>query len=118
MLATRLSLALFLGPVVITAQDLRPADLWKQPVAEADRKLAYGKESLQFGELRLPKTQGTHPVVILVHGGCFVDRLPRRDPRDTALDPLRPLAAALADAGVATWTLEYRRAGNPGGGWP
>jgi acetyl esterase/lipase len=47
-----------------------------------------------------------------------VDRLPRRDPRDTALDPLRPLAAALTDAGAATWNLEYRRAGNPGGGWP
>jgi acetyl esterase/lipase len=47
-----------------------------------------------------------------------VDRLPRRDPRDTTFEPLRPLAAALADAGVATWNLEYRRAGNPGGGYP
>jgi acetyl esterase/lipase len=47
-----------------------------------------------------------------------VDRLPRRDPRDTSFEPLRPLAAALADAGVATWNLEYRRAGNPGGGYP
>jgi acetyl esterase/lipase len=28
------------------------------------------------------------------------------------------LAAALADAGAATWNLEYRRVGNPGGGWP
>ena len=40
------------------------------------------------------------------------------DPRDTTLEPLRPLAVALADAGVATWNLEYRRAGNPGGGYP
>lgn len=72
---------------------------------------------MQFGELRLPKTKGPHPVAILVHGGCFVDQLPRRDPRDTAFEPLRPLAAALADAGVATWNLEYRREGNPGGGW-
>lgn len=27
-------------------------------------------------------------------------------------------AAALTKIGVATWTLEYRRTGNPGGGWP
>src|SRR5437867_13024989 len=31
---------------------------------------------------------------------------------------LRPMAAALTDAGIATWNLEYRRLGNPGGGWP
>jgi hypothetical protein len=30
--------------------------------SEADRKLAYGKDSLKFGELRLPKTPGAHPV--------------------------------------------------------
>jgi acetyl esterase/lipase len=103
---------------VLTAQSIQPADLWKQPVADADRKLAYGKDDLQFGELRLPKTKGPYPVVVLVHGGCFVDRLPKRDPRDTTFELLRPLAAALADAGVATWNLEYRRAGNPGGGYP
>jgi acetyl esterase/lipase len=28
------------------------------------------------------------------------------------------LCAALTKAGVATWNLEYRRVGNPGGGWP
>ena len=103
---------------MVAAQGIQPAVLWKQPVADADRKLAYGKDALQFGELRLPKAPGPHAVVILVHGGCFVNRLPRRDPRDTSFEPLRPLAAALADAGVATWNLEYRRAGDPGGGWP
>jgi acetyl esterase/lipase len=118
MLATKLGVV-FLYTAAISAQKMiQPADLWRQPVAEADRKLAYGKDPLQFGELRLPRTHGPHPVVIIVHGGCFLDRLPKRDPRDTTFEPLRPLAAALADAGVATWNLEYRRAGNPGGGWP
>jgi acetyl esterase/lipase len=28
------------------------------------------------------------------------------------------MAAALAGAGIATWNIEYRRNGNPGGGWP
>jgi acetyl esterase/lipase len=111
-------LVIFASRALLTAQNIQPADLWNQPVADADRKLAYGKDELQFGELRLPKTKGPHPVVVLVHGGCFVDRLPRRDPRDTTFEPLRPLAAALANAGIATWNLEYRRAGNPGGGYP
>jgi acetyl esterase/lipase len=109
---------LLAGCTLIAAQRIVPADLWKRPVAEADRKLAYGPDPLEFGELRLPKTQGPHPVVVLVHGGCYVDRLPNRDPRDTTFETFRPLAAALTDAGVATWNIEYRRAGNPGGGWP
>jgi acetyl esterase/lipase len=64
------------GRAVLTGQSIQPADLRKQSVADADRKLAYGKGELQFGELRLPKTKGPYPVVILVHGGCYVDRLP------------------------------------------
>ena len=28
------------------------------------------------------------------------------------------MCAALTRAGLATWSLEYRRLGNPGGGWP
>jgi acetyl esterase/lipase len=31
---------------------------------------------------------------------------------------MRPLAAALTAAGIATWNIEYRRLGNAGGGWP
>jgi acetyl esterase/lipase len=31
---------------------------------------------------------------------------------------MRPLADALNDAGLATWNIEYRRLGHPGGGWP
>jgi len=26
--------------------------------------------------------------------------------------------AALKKIGIATWNIEYRRLGNPGGGWP
>ena len=90
----------------LAAQSIQPIDLWKRPVAAADRKIAYGQDALQFGELRLPKTKGLHPVVILLHGGCYVDRLPQRDPRDTTFETFRPLAAGLAEAGIATWNLE------------
>jgi acetyl esterase/lipase len=34
------------------------------------------------------------------------------------MDNMRPLAAALTAASIATWNVEYRRIGNAGGGWP
>jgi acetyl esterase/lipase len=117
MLPTGLGLLLFLVPCLL-AQRIQPSDLWKRAVAAADHRLAYGQDALQFGELRLPKEKRLFPVVVLVHGGCWMDRLPNRDPRDTSFEALRPLAAALAEAGVATWNVEYRRVGNAGGGWP
>jgi acetyl esterase/lipase len=76
----------------------------------ADLRLAYGPDPLQFGELRLPAGAGPHPVAIVVHGGFW------RAAYD--LRHIGHLATALTAAGVATWTIEYRRIGNPGGGWP
>ncbi len=40
------------------------------------------------------------------------------DERAVAVDNMRPVAAALTEAGIATWNVEYRRLGNAGGGWP
>ena len=102
----------------MSAQRITPDDLLREPVPPADEKLSYGIGPLQFGELRLPKSKGPHPVVLMIHGGCWADRLDGLDPRATALDLIRPLAAALTAAGNATWNVEYRRTGNPGGGWP
>src|SRR5262249_52766571 len=81
-------------------------------------RLTYGSDALNFGELRVPAGKGPHPVLILVHGGCWSATLPGLDPRATSFDLLRPMAAALAGSGIATWNIEYRRNGNPGGGWP
>jgi acetyl esterase/lipase len=117
-MARTASILLLLTSCALLAQRIQPADLWSRPTTAPDKKLAYGQDPLQFAELRLPKSTGPVPVVVLIHGGCWVDRLPTRDPRDTTLEPLRPLAAALTEAGLATWNIEYRRAGNPGGGWP
>jgi acetyl esterase/lipase len=81
-------------------------------------RIAYGKEPLQFGELRVPQTGGPHPLVIVIHGGCWIAKLGNMDERAVALDNMRPLAAALSAAGFATWNIEYRRLGHAGGGWP
>jgi acetyl esterase/lipase len=75
-----------------------------------DQRIQYGAGTQQFGNLRLPKTTGPHPVVIFIHGGCWL----------SAYDIAHAgsIEQALADSGYAVWSVEYRRVGNDGGGWP
>jgi acetyl esterase/lipase len=79
------------------------------PAASATR-IPYGADPNQFGELRVPSTPGPFPVLMHIHGGFW------RAEYDLAL--ANPVCAAFDSRGVATWNLEYRRIGNPGGGWP
>ena len=92
------------------AQNLTFQDIEKLPVPPADHRIAYGSDPQQFGELRLPKVAGPHPVVIVIHGGCWYAAYD--------LKHIANFCAALTRLGVATWSLEYRRIGNTGGGWP
>ena len=106
------------GPETAGPDAARPAAAqpvsWSQvealPLPVADRRIAYGAHPLQFGELRLPAGPGPHPVAVLLHGGCW------RAEYDLA--HVSHIGAALAAAGVAVWTPEYRRVGDEGGGWP
>ena len=102
----------------LLAQARNPVDLVNAPVPSNGQRLTYGADPLQFGELRLPAGTGPHPVAIIVHGGCWAAKLANLDQRVVSMELLRPFAAALTDAGIATWNIEYRRLGNPGGGWP
>ena len=90
---------------------MTPASLVAVPYPEPDRRLAYGADSSQYGELRIPRGRGPRPVAVLVHGGCFKAQY-------ATLRDLGALAAALTADGIATWNVEYRRVGQPGGGWP
>lgn len=87
------------------------SQLLAQPRAAADQRIAYGPDSLQFGELWLPRGRGRHPVIVLIHGGCWRADLP-------GLELMDYMAADLRDRGYAVWNLEYRRIGHPGGGYP
>jgi len=80
------------------------------PQPPADHVIPYGDGNLQFGELRLPQCPGPFPVIVLIHGGCWK--------AEYDIAHIRKLAAAFTAEGFATWTLEYRRVGDPGGGWP
>ena len=89
----------------MTSNDL---DHLVAPPPEA--RISYGDDALQFGELRLPEGPGPHPVAIVIHGGCWLGEFD--------LSHIGPLADALNEEGIAAWVIEYRRVGNPGGGWP
>jgi hypothetical protein len=51
-----------------------PLELLKKTVPDPDRRIHYGTNELQFGELRLPKKAGLHPVVVLLQSR-WADRL-------------------------------------------
>jgi acetyl esterase/lipase len=92
------------------AQPITFGQLAALPAPPPAQRISYGADSLQFGHLRLPKGRGPHPVVVFIHGGCFRSQY--------SITHVAPLEQALADSGYAVWSLEYRRVGNPGGGWP
>ncbi|MFI5276984.1 MAG: alpha/beta hydrolase family protein [Ktedonobacterales bacterium] len=75
-------------------------------------RIAYGTEPQQFGDLRLPTSVSVRPwpIVIVIHGGYYRARY------DLAY--CGAVCGALAQTGLATWNIEYRRLGNLGGGWP
>jgi len=110
--------ALAFATVLAAQQNRSPVDLAMAPVPPGAIKISYGADPLQFGELRVPTGNGLHPVAIVVHGGCWASQVGKMDPVAVSIANMRPLAAALTDAGVATWNIEYRRLGDPGGGWP
>jgi acetyl esterase/lipase len=89
---------------------------YKQILARDDRpmpdhKIAYGEDASQFGELWLPAGKGPHPVVLMIHGGCWLASLP-------GPELLAYQADALRRAGLAVWSISYRRNDQPGGAYP
>src|SRR5712692_5425863 len=102
----------------VFAQARSPLDLANASVPSNGRRISYGADPLQYGELRMPTSKGPHPVAIIVHGGCWLAKLGNMDERAISMEMIRPVAAALTDAGIATWNVEYRRLGHAGGGWP
>jgi acetyl esterase/lipase len=86
------------------------SDLGALSAGPPTARVSYGPSPLQFANLRLPKRPGPHPVVIFVHGGCWLSGF------DIA--HAGKLEQALADSGFAVWSIEYRRVGDDGGSWP
>ena len=85
-------------------------DVLGLPIQEPQARIAYGDDPLQYGLLWMPEADDAAPLVILIHGGCWLNSFD--------VNHSRPLASALSQAGFAVWSLEYRRTGDAGGGWP
>ncbi|MEV1107247.1 alpha/beta fold hydrolase [Micromonospora sp. NPDC049751] len=88
-----------------------PRAVLTRPAPAPDRTVAYGDHPDQVADLRRPAGSGpARPLVVVVHGGFWRAEYDRRH--------TGPLAAALAADGYPVAQLEYRRTGQPGGGWP
>lgn len=109
--SARFAAAMLLTPVPVTAQTLLTAqDVVALRAPGPTAQIAYGDDTLQFAHLRLPDGAGPHPVVIFLHGGCWL--------AEYDIAHVGALEQAIADEGYAVWSLEYRRVGDRGGGWP
>ncbi len=70
----------------------------------------YGPFASQVVEWAAPAAPVRRVLVVAIHGGYWRLRY--------GLEELRPVCAALARRGFPVASLEYRRLGEPGGGWP
>jgi len=123
-------LSLLTGPARAEVYPPVPADVsfdqvLALPATAPAARYRYGEAASQFAELwvpgrplpgrpmpgrPMPGRPVPAPVVVFIHGGCWLNAY--------GIDHTRALASALAAEGYAVWSLEYRRVGDAGGGWP
>ena len=77
-----------------------------------DDTVSYGDSSLQTASLWFANnsSEGDAPLVVLIHGGCWLNAYD--------IQHTYALSTALAQSGYSVWSVEYRRTGDEGGGWP
>lgn len=73
-------------------------------------RFRYGPHSSQFGDLYRPDRPDPTGCVVLIHGGFWQASF--------SLEELAAMAEQLCQQGCVVWNIEYRRVGEPGGGWP
>ena len=87
------------------------ADLLAMERAEPQAVHAYGELEQQVIDIWLPEGEGPHPVVLMVHGGCWQKAIANRT-------LMNYMAEALRQLGLAVWNIEYRGVDEAGGGYP
>ena len=94
--------------VALTACAPGPEEVPPVPAdSTGPRRIDYGDDPSQWGELSLP-TGLPRGVVVVVHGGFWK--------AEYGIEYAQPLVPSLLAAGWATWAVEYRRVGSSDGG--
>jgi acetyl esterase/lipase len=84
--------------------------VFSRPVLNADHRIPYDTGRFQFGDLWIPKSATPVPLVVFFHGGWWKS--------EYDLGYAGYLCEALKKEEIAVWSVEYRRVGETGGGWP
>ena len=87
------------------------ADLAARPQPTPSVEVKWSEGETDNADIWLPEGRGPHPVVVMVHGGCW-----QKSIADRTL--MNPMADALRNQGWAVWNIEYRGVDEPGGGYP
>nr|WP_284503582.1 alpha/beta hydrolase [Caballeronia sp. GAWG1-1] len=77
----------------------------------ADERIAYGQAPAQFLEYFRPSGRGPFPVVVIIHGGCWLHEF-------GGLRQVASMAREFARKGFAVYSIEYRGIDQAGGGYP
>lgn len=88
-----------------------PPAILRSTVSEPTARLHYGPNPAQTLDIRVPSGSGPFPVVVLIHGGCFLSKF-------GGPEYMAPIADALLRHGIASVNIGYRRIDEAGGGWP
>jgi acetyl esterase/lipase len=83
----------------------------KRPRPEPDATIRYGDKTNQLVDVWMPAGKGPHPIVLMVHGGCWQSDVADRRIMNWIADDLRK-------RGIAVWNIEYRGVDREGGGYP
>jgi acetyl esterase/lipase len=114
-MSARLSAALVALAVAHPVNAADPVDLASfialaRPVPTLE--VRYGAAPSQVVDVFLPSGSSPHPVAVLIHGGCW------KNIKGAGREQLRHLGPELTRRGIAVWSIGYRRANEPGGGYP
>jgi acetyl esterase/lipase len=75
----------------------------------SDSTITYGEDPLQRVEV-WRATAPANTALVFIHGGCWLNAYD--------LNHAKGFYHALAEKGITTYAVEYRRTGDEGGGWP
>src|ERR1700744_6805716 len=105
------ALALVFSGKLMSAEPMTLRDYMALSGPQPSEHIAYGRAPSQYVELFEPRGNGPFPVVLLVHGGCWIKQF-------GGIVQMRNVAGAPGGPGIAGWKGADRRVRGEGGGGP